>query len=782
MRETWRSADYFKLAGIAAIIVLVILAMWQMDRHYARFNDAIDKVDAQAGQLAEVGRRAAAMTSELEDLKSRLTSGAVATAGPRANASKSFDDKRYTWKWPKDFDPNGQMVIRWKVEPRTLNVITHRDVYGTHIQNYCYDSLITRHPDTTEFVPELAKYWTVEQRSTYYFADAAGARTACEKLRAMGEALDPLGIREMRVDENRLILDLTAAGAGFEKKLLAALGKAKPLPVTYVSFSIGLDKKFEDGTSINVETLKEKAAAAVAADGKAVVGRKFWKSEYSPDVWVVTGDGHALYAAMRKLLKVDDGDEKKRLGSTENPIVFNGVHQPILTFYMRRGVRWTDGKPVTAHDALFGYYATVNPMVDAAQSANYHADVESLEALDDYTLRFTLKKPYFKALDICGRITILPKHVYSFGMDVTTKQWAEKFNKWRGTGKNGDAPIVGNGKYKLEKWAEDDRIVLVRNEDYWGRKPGLKKLIIRFVNDDTVSLTELKNGNIDYMGLSAELWTRQTVSKKFKQDFQKIKFLPPRSGYGYVAWNMRDPIFKDRRVRLAMTHAMNRQKFIETIFYNLAIVRTGPFFPYGKQSNPDVRPWPFDLKEAARLLAEAGWKPGSDGVLRKGDLKFKIRVDIPSGIPAYEKVFRAFKQDLATLGVTVDIKETEWKVFEQFLNTRKYQVISLGWSGSLEGDPYQIWHSSQAAGTGSNHVGFKHARSDKLIESARTELDETARNLYYREFHSILHHEQPYTFFRAGYSLLAANKRFSNMKVHRMGMVQTEWYVPKDGS
>jgi peptide/nickel transport system substrate-binding protein len=774
MAQSRGPLGYVAIALLGLIFIILVLFMWQQQRLYERFND----VDRRLGEVETATNRSSRRISKL------IESGGI-RVGPdtRPTEMTSFDHKRYTWQWPEDYDGGGQMIIRWSAEPKTLNVITHKDVYGSLIASYCYDSLIVRHIDTTEFVPELAYHWTTEQDSTLYFADDASARAAEEALASRTSDLEKLAVQRVRRTGAELVLHLGAAGAGFEADLLKLLPPdARPLPVVYVPFSIHLDRRFPDGAPVTVESLLTRAITALKDHGKSVTRRVLWESDYSPHICVVTGDGEALHKQVSELLQVDRKSEDERLGSTESPVSFLGVHRPVFTFYLRRGVDWTDGKPVTAHDAVFGFETTVNPKIDAARAANYYADVQECRALDDYTIQFIWKRPYFLALGFSGGVSILPKHVYDFGMDTRTKEWADKFNDWRGSGRDGDLPLVGNGMYKVDKWVENDRVILTRNEDYWGTKPGLKKLIIRFIKDETVAITELKNGNLDYMSLTPEQWEREATQAWFKKDFQKFKYLPPQSGYVYIAWNNRAPIFKDRRVRQAMTYAMNRQKFIETLERNLAIVRSGPFFPYGKQSAPDIEPREFDLAKARTLLAEAGWKPGPDGVLVKDGTRFEFGLKIPSGARSYERMCEAMRQDLEPLGVKMKTEPLEWRVFVTFLDTREYQAISLGWTGSLEGDPYQIWHSSQAAGTGSNHVGFINARADQLIEMARTELDEKKRNAYYHEFHRILYEEQPYTFFRTRYSLLAVHTRIKGIKIHTLGLpigAQKEWYVPE---
>ncbi|EKD41205.1 MAG: extracellular solute-binding protein [uncultured bacterium] len=134
------------------------------------------------------------------------------------------------------------------------------------------------------------------------------------------------------------------------------------------------------------------------------------------------------------------------------------------------------------------------------------------------------------------------------------------------------------------------------------------------------------------------------------------------------------------------------------------------------------------------------------------------------------------KEDLSKVGIEMNIERMEWATFLGKIEKREFEATSLGWSTGFESDPYQLWHSSQAhVERGSNFVGFENAEVDKILEDARVEFDTEKRNTLYRRFQEIVYEEQPYTFLFSSYSLVAVNKRFDNVIVHKTGLDTTEW-------
>ncbi|NIA22278.1 MAG: peptide-binding protein, partial [Anaerolineaceae bacterium] len=243
--------------------------------------------------------------------------------------------------------------------------------------------------------------------------------------------------------------------------------------------------------------------------------------------------------------------------------------------------------------------------------------------------------------------------------------------------------------------------------------------------------------------------------------------------------------FKDRRVRLAMTHLVPRRRMAERLLNNMSEVVTGPFWPgtdkvtVPLQYDRSIKPWRFDPEKALALLAEAGWRDtDGDGILDKDGLSFVFQLLIVAGSDTGLDIAGVVKEEMGRVGIRMEIMQLEWTVFVEKLDTRKYQAILLGWSGSIEGDPYQIWHSSSIKNRGSNHMGFNNAEADRLIEAARVEFDVKKRNALYHQFHRLLHEEQPYTFLFHTPSRAAVHKRFRGVKVHLLGLDDLEWWTP----
>jgi peptide/nickel transport system substrate-binding protein len=431
------------------------------------------------------------------------------------------------------------------------------------------------------------------------------------------------------------------------------------------------------------------------------------------------------------------------------------------TFKIKKGVKWQDGVPFTADDIVFSYKTIMDPKVDAPQLRSYYQEIKDVRALDEHTVQFTYARPYFLALEFCGGIPIVPKHIFEKG----------DFN----TNPAGRSPI-GTGPYRFVKWTTGSEIVLEKNDDYWGEKPHLKKVIFRIITDPSVALQVLKRQELDVASLTPIQWERQTSSPDFEKHFDKFSYYAP--NYSYIGWNSAKPYFSDKRVRTAMTYLVNRELILDKIMFNLGAVVTNPFYINSPEYDKDIKPIPYDPEEAKKLLDEAGWiDHDGDGIRDKDGVKFSFEFLIPNESETGEKIATILKEELDKVGIQMEIRKTEWAVFTMRLNERKFDAVTLAWSMGVESDPYQIWSSTQID-KGSNFVGFKNAEADKLIEKARQEFDRKKRIALYRKFSEIVHEEQPYTFLFCRKATVAVNKRFANVIVHPLGIDPLEWYVP----
>jgi len=192
-----------------------------------------------------------------------------------------------------------------------------------------------------------------------------------------------------------------------------------------------------------------------------------------------------------------------------------------------------------------------------------------------------------------------------------------------------------------------------------------------------------------------------------------------------------------------------------------------------------VEPWPYDPRGAAALLDEAGWNRGKGGTREKDGVPFRFEFTYSSGSHFAEQIGTIVKEEFSKAGIEVTLRPLEWATFIKLIDDRAYDAVTLGWSLGVDQDPYQVWHSSQAEAGGSNYVGFVNAEADRLIEQARPTFDRKKRIELYHRFHRIVHEEQPYTFLFMNQSLVAVDRRFEGVKVHKLGLDSREWWVPK---
>ena len=178
-------------------------------------------------------------------------------------------------------------------------------------------------------------------------------------------------------------------------------------------------------------------------------------------------------------------------------------------FKLRENVKWHDGVPFTSADVVFSYKSIMSPKVDAPHLRSYYQEILDVKAIGDYEVEFTYARPYFLALEFCGGMPLVPKHLFEDG----------DFNK----NPYGRKPI-GTGPYKFDKWVTGSEVGIVKNEDYWGKKPDLNSIIFKIISDNTVAFQVLKRGDLDLSGLTPIQWERQSNTNVFKDNFNKYKY------------------------------------------------------------------------------------------------------------------------------------------------------------------------------------------------------------------------------------------------------------------
>jgi peptide/nickel transport system substrate-binding protein len=430
----------------------------------------------------------------------------------------------------------------------------------------------------------------------------------------------------------------------------------------------------------------------------------------------------------------------------------------------------------------------------------YFNSLVDARLVDEYTIRLDTKEPYFLNESVFGGIGVLPRHYYDPGnllenvtvreldgeraqLPDAVKRFADHFNK------SYNRSPMGSGPYKFENWKTGEEVVLARDSGYWGSgkkdmdQPHLDLLRFRVINNTDAALVRLKSGGLDLMNLQPLQHLRQTSGKRFKEETQKLEYFSP--SYTYIGWNNAHAIFRDKRVRKAMTYFTNREQMVKTILFGLGQVVESPIYFFRPEYDKTLESYPYDPKKALSLLREAGWNDtDGDGVLDKvidgKRVPFRFEIKFNSGNPIRKSVALTLQDELQKHGIAAAVRQLDWTIFLDDVRNHKFDAMILGWAfGVTEPDSYQVWHSSQAENRGSNSISYRNARVDKILEDYRREFDPEKRIELYREFQQILHDEQPYTFLFMPKVVSAVARRFENVEVLPVGSLRPiEWWVP----
>ena len=446
----------------------------------------------------------------------------------------------------------------------------------------------------------------------------------------------------------------------------------------------------------------------------------------------------------------------------------------VFTFWLRKNLTFHDGHPLTAEDVKFSFDAIFEPKYNAAHKRPYYEGIAKVEVVDPHQVKFYTKELYFLNFDISAGMSIIPKHIYS---DVDK---SKKMNK----------ELIGSGPYRIEKYDKGQKIVLKKFEGWFGKDvpemQGLynfETITMRFVKDENVYLEMLNKGDLDYDDLSPEQYMKKTDGGNWGKSVLKVKAENATGkGYRYVGWNLESPLFKDKEVRIALAHLMNKKEMISKFRYDLSVPATGPTDVFSDYASPSVKGFDFDPKKAGEMLAKAGWKDSDkDGVLdkmingKKVDFKFSL---IHSN-KEYEKYLTYYKEDLKKAGIEMEVKYLEWNSFLKILDEGKFDAVSLAWSTGIEFDPKQQWHTSSAVPGGSNFIKYKVPEIDRFIDQARAELDRKKRIGLLRKVYERIANDAPYVFlFNEKFSLYAvASKIGRPMDSYKYSVGSDYWWI-----
>ena len=400
------------------------------------------------------------------------------------------------------------------------------------------------------------------------------------------------------------------------------------------------------------------------------------------------------------------------------------------TFKLRTGVTWHDGQPFDSADVVW----TLQDLIDAGDNAyahSYVANVESVTAPDAQTVVVKMKKPdavwVTSIANYYGPI-ILAEHIYK-GTKAADNSANHK--------------PIGTGPYKFVSHAAGDRIVMERNPDYFGQVAGIKNLVFRIIADRGTATAALEAGEIDYMAVSPAFGDVQRL-----ESTQGIKVTPTKSNIPmWVAFNLENPILSKVQVREAIGHAIDTNQMNTQVYQGRAVASTGQYLSYNWAFEPKALQPAHDVALANKMLDEAGYPRGADGV------RFKLRYHAwRASIFGGFELAQVMKEQLKAVGIDLTVMLNDYALFSDIVvKKRDFDLTGIG---GLWGPDPQAMTTYVVTDAPQNVMKYSNKQVDQLFADARLVADVEAQKKVYSEIQLQLAKDIPklnlveYTYFR----------------------------------
>lgn len=410
-----------------------------------------------------------------------------------------------------------------------------------------------------------------------------------------------------------------------------------------------------------------------------------------------------------------------------------------IAFKLRDGVRWHDGRPVTAEDVVF----TVEQVRDAAvENRTFGSEFDALEsviALDNRTVEARYSQMTPDVLE-GWRVPLIPRHLAQPGAALLTGEFARH--------------PVGCGPFRFLDARPDESIRLAANPDYWDGAPALERLEFRIYPDLRTGYHALLAGDVDLIVASHDMWVQAQGNPELEG------FMYTKLAVFHTGWNMRRPFFAEAGVRRAMLLALDRQKFIDSVVRGGALRGVTSFPPGMPWSDRSLLPLDYDPERARQLLDEAGWVDrDGDGVRERDGRSFEFKLMITASSMALNDQVAVWQtQSWSEIGIKAEIEKFDWPTFRQRRQDGEFDAALASISFSASPDQYSLYHSSQ--GDAFNFWGLSDPELDRLLTAARATWEVGERYRLYQAIQRRLHELQP----------IASLFHFSTPVLHRRGL------------
>jgi peptide/nickel transport system substrate-binding protein len=459
------------------------------------------------------------------------------------------------------------------------------------------------------------------------------------------------------------------------------------------------------------------AQVAAQADGSTLTASFFG----STNPWTSGGSPQGINLLFNRLIEVEADYQTlvpalaESWEASEDGLTY--------TFTLRQDVSWHDGEPFTSADVIFSLQTLMDPQMGGwlpaasvypIQGARAYHDGESTEvpglrAIDDYTVEITAEEPTATFLSGISAAWILPRHLLE---EVPVDELA--------TDPFFSEQLIGTGSYMLQEFVPDQHLIVTRNPSFFRGEPEIETIVIRKIDQPGVAILGQQRGEFDIIHLT----TPDDIAL-VEADPNLTVWAGPLTTIISFTTNVAKPYLGDKRVRQALTYAIDRETIVDALWKGAATIINSPIVvPWVDQS--DINPYPYDPERAQQLLSEAGW-----------DSSQTIELMMEYTDEFHRRLAAAIQQYWQDVGITATIRQAEWANLEPDVTSGNYDLLYGGQAGGTDPNDCAIYYTS----TSEFNKLIRNPELDRLFAEGLRTLDQEERATIYTQVAMILNEE-----------------------------------------
>ncbi|EJP82143.1 ABC transporter substrate-binding protein [Bacillus cereus] len=544
----------------------------------------------------------------------------------------------------------------------------------------------------------------------------------------------------------------------------------KGLLVTFLSTSVLLAGCAQEETSTNEATkmpkVKDefiKASDKAKSPAKAkerkdtfVVGMPSPGGIFLPHFMENGWDGNITQAIFAPLVGLDKEGKPipilaKKWDISEDQLTY--------TFHLKDDLKFSDSSPLTADDVAFTLTLLHDPTYSGATDISQTAikggqaykegkatSIEGIQVIDPKTITITTEKVNAQTLSLIGGEVISKAYYGKEYKQGNLEYLKELYGK-----------PMGAGAYKLDKYIPGQEVHFVANENYFEGKPKIEHFIYKITKGDT-KLQQFQAGEVDYDGFTTNA---ETIEQLKELGFANVNVYTG-SSYGYIKMNYKKSYFKDKRVRQAFIYGLERQKVIDTYFQGYASLVNVPITPVSwAYTEEGINKYEYNLEKAKKLLDEAGWKAGSDGIREKDGQKLKVSYFASSASKINDVMIPVMKEDYKKIGVDFNPEYMDFNTMISKVIKGDYDLAMV--STPMIDDPSGTIEEFVSTSK-RNYDGYHNPKVDELAKQALETLDIEKRKEIYKKLYQELSEDPPVIFLNNSKVVSAHNARIQGLQ------------------